>query len=292
MGLNKLKILEKPSSPTQPSLRRLVDRVKLSSTASKNSDHVAEKRCGADAQHDGSECDHDENCEPVLRAPQRLPSAAAPPKGGLLFDTPADRALAERQRESVRFIACRFGSHLLSRSSAPVSLTSTVMPVHLNEPRSFLQRLTDDLVYADYFLSAAAACKNDPKQRLSLIAGFLVSSLHCSANMAKCFNPHIGETYQATYGSESCPSKVYLEQTRHHPPVSHFVALPADNGTLLRHQDVFLCLFLLRKQFLCFVLFSFLLHRCMNSIVAQCLIQRIQTNNVCILVGCVHHHKS
>lgn len=218
--------------------------------------------------------------------PARVERSAPPPRGGMLFDLPSDRALAERQRASIRFIAARLGGQLLSGS---ISLRSTAMPVHLNEPRSFLQRLTDDLPYATLLLGQAAGALASPAgtgpgdhppvdqesaasphfsrlsaittapipspvfpisptpppagpptaatagvagaaHRLGLVAAFLVSGIHNSATLAKAFNPHIGETYSATFGPPDAPVRVYLEQTRHHPPVSHFVASTTGAG--------------------------------------------------------------
>lgn len=232
-------MLEKSSSTATPALRRLVDRISPSSPTPRRPDaSVTHERTETDEErHDKGDA-HAEDPRAQPGMPRRLSTAATPPRGGLVFDDPDDRALAERQRDSIRFIASRFGSQLLSRSPTPISLRSTIMPVHLNEPRSFLQRLTDDFVYADYFLTAAAAAVNNPVRRLSFVAAFLVSALHCSANMAKSFNPHIGETFQATYGSDDKLSHIFLEQTRHHPPVSHFVAHPPDQCTSFLQNDL------------------------------------------------------
>jgi hypothetical protein len=160
--------------------------------------------------------------------PERVPHAAVPPKGGVVFDADHDRKLAERQRASIRFVFQRLSRDLLA--GAP-NIRTTSMPVHLNEPRSFLQRITDEFTYADYFLPAAVSATNNPVLRLALIAGLLVSGLHRSATVAKVFNPHIGETYQAAFGPHGDPTLFSVEQSRHHPPVTHFVSCPSDAGS-------------------------------------------------------------
>lgn len=167
-------------------------------------------------------------CPPAEGRPQtRLESAAVAPRGGIVFDDEEDKRLADRQRNMVRFVFTRLSSQLFSGSA---STKSTSMPVHLNEARSFLQRLTDEFVYLDHFLDAASKPNTDPVLRINLVAGMVVASLHRAAAMAKCFNPHIGETFAAHYGPKDAPGSIYLEQTRHHPPVTHYYATPASKG--------------------------------------------------------------
>jgi hypothetical protein len=44
------------------------------------------------------------------------------------------------------------------------------------------------------------------------------------------YNPQIGETYAADFGPTDDRARVYLEQSRHHPPVSHFTASPSSGA--------------------------------------------------------------
>lgn len=173
--------------------------------------------------------------------PARAAEAADPPRGGLLFESAADRALADRQKTALRFVVARLGGQLLSGN---ISLKSHAMPVHLNEPRSFLQRLTDELVFAHALIDQAAGCvgagevcglgalgaTSEPARRLALVAAYLVAGLQPSASMAKAYNPQIGETFAADFGPASSTTRIYLEQTRHHPPVSHFTATPSSGA--------------------------------------------------------------
>jgi Oxysterol-binding protein len=156
-------------------------------------------------------------------APRRLPGARA--AGGMAYDSPEDRALAERQRGSVKYIVSRISSQVLSGS---VSVKTVTMPAALNDSTTYLQRLTKDYAYADHLLRAAAAPGVNPEKRIGLVAAFLVSSMSEGASMAKCFNAHIGETYSAEYGPPDSPTRIDLEQTRHHPPVSHYTATSPD----------------------------------------------------------------
>ena len=104
------------------------------------------------------------------------------------------------------------GSTVLTEGA---NMTKMSLPVALFEPRSFLERLTDNWCYMD--LLAAAADSRDPVDRLRHVVAFAVSGLCRNNSFGKPFNPILGETLQATYSSGV---EVFCEQTAHHPPVS------------------------------------------------------------------------
>lgn len=136
--------------------------------------------------------------------------------GGLTFNDPKE---GDMLRKSLQYLAQRVGGQLLSGN---VNFTKMSMPVHLNEPRSLLERITDDWAHAPHFLTKAAQSK-DPIQRLKYVAAFVVSGLHCMDTLGKPFNPILGSTYQAKL-ADGTPC--YLEQTCHHPPVTHYLIQP------------------------------------------------------------------
>lgn len=136
--------------------------------------------------------------------------------GGMLFDDPKE---GEMLRRSLQYLVKRVSSQVLG---GDVNFTKMSMPVQLNEPRSALERITDDWAYASFYLSAAARA-SDPIERIKLIAAFVVSGLHCIETLGKPFNPILGSTYQATLGDGT---PCYIEQTSHHPPVSHYLVQP------------------------------------------------------------------
>ncbi|CAN8065571.1 unnamed protein product [Agarophyton chilense] len=151
----------------------------------------------------------------------RIENASA--SGGMLFKDPKE---GEIIRRSVQYVLQRVGSQVLQGN---ITFSGMSMPVHMNEPRSLLERVTDDWAYAPLYLNAAAAT-TDPVQRIKLVAAFVVSGLHCIETLAKPFNPILGSTYQATL-SDGTPC--YIEQTSHHPPVTHYTIRPNDNKYLL-----------------------------------------------------------
>lgn len=55
--------------------------------------------------------------------------------------------------------------------------------------------------------------------RFLYVIAFAVGGLHVTIDSRKPFNPILGETYQAEYPSGT---EVYMEQTSHHPPISHW----------------------------------------------------------------------
>lgn len=136
--------------------------------------------------------------------------------GGMISNDPKE---GEMLRRSLQYFIQRVGNKVLA---GDVAFTKMSMPVHLNEPRSALERITDDWAYAPFYLPAAART-SDPIERMKLVAAFVVSGLHCIETLGKPFNPILGSTYQATLGDGT---PCYIEQTSHHPPVSHYLVQP------------------------------------------------------------------
>ena len=68
------------------------------------------------------------------------------------------------------------------------------------------------------FMNKAAAT-DDPIERMKLVMTANFSWFIYNYMFTKPLNPILGETYQC-HGQDG--SKIYLEQTAHHPPRSHF----------------------------------------------------------------------
>lgn len=123
--------------------------------------------------------------------------------------------LIEEQRTGIWEFVKQAGKHLLTGGS----LTQISLPVILSEPQSFLQRIATEFSCAPVFLHQAAET-NDPVLRMKLIVGFIIGGLNRQCiGQKKPFNPILGETYQASFFDGT---KVFMEQTSHHPPVSHW----------------------------------------------------------------------
>ncbi|XP_017018456.1 oxysterol-binding protein-related protein 2 [Drosophila kikkawai] len=109
-------------------------------------------------------------------------------------------------------------------------LSKITMPVMLNEPLSFLQRLCEYMEYAE--LLTEAAQQESPADRMKYVAAFAVSALASNwERLGKPFNPLLGETYELQRGDY----RIVCEQVSHHPPVSAFHAESKDfkfHGTI------------------------------------------------------------
>eukprot|EP00696_Hemimastix_kukwesjijk_P004896 gnl/Hemi2/16262_TR5406_c0_g1_i1.p1 gnl/Hemi2/16262_TR5406_c0_g1~~gnl/Hemi2/16262_TR5406_c0_g1_i1.p1 ORF type:complete len:410 (-),score=155.90 gnl/Hemi2/16262_TR5406_c0_g1_i1:252-1481(-) len=104
-------------------------------------------------------------------------------------------------------------------------LLSVSLPVRIFEPRSFLERICDNWAFAPTLLAKAVAA-HDPLERFKWVVAFVVSGLCRTCTAQKPFNPILGETFQ---GQFSDGSTVFLEQSSHHPPISHFQMLAGSN---------------------------------------------------------------
>ncbi|XP_034109425.1 oxysterol-binding protein-related protein 2 isoform X1 [Drosophila sulfurigaster albostrigata] len=102
-------------------------------------------------------------------------------------------------------------------------LSKITMPVVLNEPLSFLQRLCEYMEYAEILTQAAH--QDNPADRMKCVAAFAVSALASNWDrLGKPFNPLLGETYEL----QKEDYRIICEQVSHHPPVSAFHAESTD----------------------------------------------------------------
>ena len=117
-------------------------------------------------------------------------------------------------------------------------------PARLTSPLTVHQCTGNEWVRTD-LLEKAYQIKNDPIERMKYLLAFAVSGIH--QGPMKCrsrapFNPIIGETYQAI--NENDGSRLYVEQTEHHPPTFNFSVYGPNNhfeyngfGTIIAHLD-------------------------------------------------------
>ena len=103
---------------------------------------------------------------------------------GFHFTSKEDLEQIKGQRSAIWDLLRQLGSNVLSQG---ISLTNVSMPVRVFEPRSFLERVTDNWAFFD-LLEAAADCSS-PADRLKLIVGFVVGGLRQQASTLKPFNP-------------------------------------------------------------------------------------------------------
>lgn len=80
---------------------------------------------------------------------------------GYVFNSPADMQDIRMQRQAIWGLLKSLGSHILREG---VNLTRITLPIRVFEPRSFLQRLTDNWAYVHLLDQAADAA--DPAERM------------------------------------------------------------------------------------------------------------------------------
>lgn len=101
-------------------------------------------------------------------------------------------------------------------------MTKMTLPVSFNECTNLLQRSAEDMEYTD-LLDKAAACLDDPAERMVYVAAYAASSYSSTTNrIAKPFNPLLGETYE--YCRPDKGYRMFSEQVSHHPPVGALIA--------------------------------------------------------------------
>ena len=98
------------------------------------------------------------------------------------------------------------------------NLTTISVYKRVMQPYTILQGIAKSVFQFPVYLNLASMT-TDPLERFKLAVVATLSGFHKSSSFIKPLNPILGETYELDYEDGS---KVYMEQTSHHPPVSHF----------------------------------------------------------------------
>ncbi len=107
------------------------------------------------------------------------------------------------------------------RKNVGKDLSTISMPVSANEPTSMLQRVAEQLEYAQ--LLNQAAQQKIPRDRLLFVTAFAISSFSISRAkeraMRKPFNPLLGETFELLRTESEAPGgfRLLVEKVTHRP---------------------------------------------------------------------------
>ena len=118
------------------------------------------------------------------------------------------------------------------RKNVGKDLSTISMPVSANEPISLMQRMAEQLEYAN-LLNTAANHKN-PFHRLLYVTAFAVSQFSSSRAkeraIRKPFNPMLGETFELVRTDKEVPGgfRLLVEKVSHRPVV---MAIQADSAS-------------------------------------------------------------
>lgn len=106
--------------------------------------------------------------------------------------------------------------NILKNAIQQPDLTKMPIPINFSEPISMLQRMCEDMEYAN--LLEQAVNTEDPLKRLLYIAAFAVSAYSSTeGRVKKPFNPLLGETFEFVHPEGKF--RYLAEQVSHHPPI-------------------------------------------------------------------------
>lgn len=122
------------------------------------------------------------------------------------------------------------------KDSIGKDLSKISIPISLNEPISFLQRLAEDIEYCELLDKGAA--ESNPERRLMYVAAMVISHYSSTqGRVGKPFNPLLGETACVIMPTKGKGVRFVAEQVSHHPPVSACYA-EGSGGSWKYYNDI------------------------------------------------------
>ena len=153
----------------------------------------------------------------------------ASPEGGLILTED------DKSRSVVVEILKTLGKKLMEGNFLDIMKVSR--PASISFPMTYLQAACRDFSFCNYLTQAAET--SDPALRIQFVCAFIVSGLHINPMDFKNrppLNPILGETHTAELPDGS---KIWLEQTSHHPPItSWFMKGPNNLYTFYGHGQI------------------------------------------------------
>ncbi|KAJ1608772.1 oxysterol binding protein [Cryptosporidium canis] len=132
--------------------------------------------------------------------------------------------IIRRKELPVPKVSAKFSLLSMMRQVFGKDLSRISMPICLNEPLSFIQRISEDLEYHDLLNQACnAKCIDERVAYITVFASSAISSTFL--RLSKPFNPLLGETFELTHRG----FRFIAEQVMHHPPVAAYHA-ESDDG--------------------------------------------------------------
>ncbi|XP_037292256.1 oxysterol-binding protein-related protein 8 isoform X2 [Manduca sexta] len=123
---------------------------------------------------------------------------------------------------------------LLKQVRPGMDLSKVVLPTFILEPRSFLDKLSDNYYHAD--ILAQAQTMEDPYQRFKCVLRWYLSGLYRKPKgLKKPYNPVLGETFRCCWKHRQTDTYTYYvaEQVSHHPPISAFYVSNRKEGYVI-----------------------------------------------------------
>jgi len=141
------------------------------------------------------------------------PDYANKSSGGIDFK---NKELVSLLRSSGYDIIKQIGKKIIS---GDFNLTTISFPIKVMIPMTILQTIAKSVFQFPIYMNLALS-QIDPLEKFKFAIVATISCYHASSSLLKPLNPILGETFQMMYEDGST---IYLEQTSHHPPISHFL---------------------------------------------------------------------
>lgn len=93
-------------------------------------------------------------------------------------------------------------------------------------PLTILQTIAKSVFQYPIYYNLAAM-QNDTLEKFKFCIVATISCFHSSSYFLKPLNPILGETYEMYYNDGS---KIFLEQTSHHPPITNYIMYGPNNN--------------------------------------------------------------
>eukprot|EP00292_Cryptomonas_paramecium_P006006 CAMPEP_0113693420 /NCGR_PEP_ID=MMETSP0038_2-20120614/19653_1 /TAXON_ID=2898 /ORGANISM="Cryptomonas paramecium" /LENGTH=391 /DNA_ID=CAMNT_0000615487 /DNA_START=59 /DNA_END=1230 /DNA_ORIENTATION=+ /assembly_acc=CAM_ASM_000170 len=139
-------------------------------------------------------------------------SPAASQLGGIGIQDPNQAKLC---RSVLALMIRQMGKNLLKGAN----VMNVSFPIQCCQPATILEVASYQAGFFNHYLPRASAA-SDPVERMKNVVAAMVSVMVLtSGNFLKPLNPILGETLQVDYEDGS---RLFMEQTCHHPPVSSF----------------------------------------------------------------------
>ncbi|XP_064391969.1 oxysterol-binding protein 1-like isoform X2 [Halichondria panicea] len=153
--------------------------------------------------------------KPPVSSDRRMSIPEAPTSNFLLDVQPT---LPQRRTAVPPKPSYRLNYWSIMKNCIGKDLSKIPMPVNFNEPLSMLQRMGEEMKYADILHRAANA--QDTLEEMAYVGAFANSPYAATAGLRanKPFNPMLGETYECDRRAEM-GWRCIFEQVSHHPPM-------------------------------------------------------------------------
>jgi hypothetical protein len=131
--------------------------------------------------------------------------------GGLDFN---NKEITSLIRSCANDLIWQLGKKLLS---GDFNLTTISIPIKVMIPVTILQNIAKSFFQFPYYMELAK--EKSPLEKMKYLITASLSSFFATSTFLKPLNPVLGETYEAYFNDGT---KIFLEQTSHHPPISHY----------------------------------------------------------------------